>query len=140
MTGLAQPAAPPGFADVGMKGFVGLNGGFLRCEAGDEVRFGFLAEERHCNPMGQVHGGWLSTMADLQLLMQAAHALGLPPSSFVTASLTVQYPAAGRLGDWIESSARLVRRTRTLAFVNGTAMSEDRAVIVMNGVYQIRQD
>lgn len=131
---------PPGFLDTYMQGFVGLNGGFLRREQGGDVSFGFTAQDRHCNPFGLVHGGWLSTMADLQLLMQAAHGSGLPTSKLVTVSLSVNYLGAARAGDWVESRAAIVRQTRTLVFVEGSAFTPARPVISMNGIYQIRQD
>lgn len=69
-----------GFADVEMGGFVGLNGSFCRKDIGGHVLFGFTVEDRHCNPFGLCHGGWLATMADLQLLFEAAEEAGWPTS------------------------------------------------------------
>lgn len=137
---MTAATVPPGFMETGMKGFVGLNGGFLRHEDGDRLSFGFTAQDRHCNPFGLVHGGWLSTLADLQLLMQAAHGSGLPTAKLVTVSLAVNYVGAARKGDWVESRANIVRQTRTLVFVDGSAFTSERPVITMNGIYQIRQD
>ena len=133
-------AVPPDFLAADMQGFVGLNGGFLRREQGEQVSFGFVAQDRHCNPFGLVHGGWLSTLADLQMLMQAAHGSGLPTAKLVTVSLSVNYLGAARAGDWVESRAVIARQTRTLVFVEGRAFTPARPVIGMNGIYQIRQD
>jgi uncharacterized protein (TIGR00369 family) len=121
-----------------MGGFVGENGSFLRKEDEQGVRFGFKVSPRHCNPFGTCHGGWLATMADLQLIMQAAWEAGLATKDLVTVSLSLDYLGSAKVGDWIESQARVVRRTRSLVFAEGIARTPARSVLRMNGIFQIR--
>lgn len=131
---------PPGFVATEMQGFVGLNGGFLRRVNADEVCFGFVAVERHCNPFGRIHGGWLATLADLQMILQAARSAEMPVARLVTASLQINYLAAAKQGAWVESKARMLRRTRGLIFMEGTAASEGRDILQTSGIYQIREE
>jgi uncharacterized protein (TIGR00369 family) len=131
---------PDGFEDPGVGGFVGRMGPLFRKIEGSRSIAGFFVEERHCNPSGICHGGWLSTFADVQLVRQVLTELGMRGAKVRTVSLTVDFLSGARLGDWVEGSAELVRATRTMAFVQGVASVGDRPVIRMNGIFHLRRD
>jgi uncharacterized protein (TIGR00369 family) len=126
-----------GFEDPGVGGFVGHIGPIYRKQIGTRSIAGFRVEERHCNPSGICHGGWLSTFADVQLVRQIGLALNMGGSGLRTVSLTVDFLSSAKLGEWVEGSAELIRATRSLAFAQGTARVGDRIIIRMNGIFSL---
>ena len=44
---------------------------------GDALRLGLRVERRHCNPAGSCHGGMLTTLADMLLVLGASAQTGL---------------------------------------------------------------
>jgi len=91
------------------------------------LRFAFEARPRHANTSGQIHGGMLMTFADFALCLTATY--GLPDERGVTVSLSCEFTAPGRTGELIESTAEVVRRTRTLTFVRGQVTGGDRTLL-----------
>ena len=62
------PAAPAGFRALAMgEGFMGVNGPLWLRHEGALVQIGFRVEPRHCNPMGNCHGGMLASFSDMVL-------------------------------------------------------------------------
>ena len=110
----------------------------LRRIGGAASGAGFRVEARHCNPSGICHGGWLATFADVQLVRQAVADLGAD-IGMRTVSLTVDYLSGATLGEWVEGGARVVRATRTLAFVEGSAGVGDRPVLRMNAIFSLKR-
>ena len=79
------------------------------------LRFAFEAQPKHANTAGQIHGGMLLTFADFALCLAAIH--GLEGERCVTVSLSSEFTAPGQVGDFIESTAEVVRRARSFTFV-----------------------
>ncbi|MEE2613709.1 MAG: PaaI family thioesterase, partial [Acidobacteriota bacterium] len=69
----------------------------------------------------------LMTFADFALCLAATH--GLPGERCVTVSLSCEFAAPGEVGDFIESTAEVVRRTRSLTFVRGQVTAGDRILL-----------
>ena len=72
------------------------------------------------------------TFADFALCLAAIH--GLPDERCVTVSLTCEFTAPGEVGDFIESTAEVVRRARSLTFVRGQVMAGDRTLLNYSGI------
>ena len=104
---------------------------FKEDEAG-RLGFAFEAIPHHANTSGQIHGGMLMTFADFALCLAAIH--GLPGERCVTVSLNCEFTASGQVGDFIESTAEVVRRTRSLTFVRGQVTSGDRTLLNYSGI------
>ncbi|HUE90806.1 PaaI family thioesterase [Pseudomonas sp.] len=85
------------------------------CAAG--LIIGLRAEAKHCNARGLVHGGVLSSLADIALGYNTAFAED-PPTPMVTASLSIDYAGAAHLGDWIEVTTEVQKVGKRLAFAN----------------------
>ena len=101
-------------------------------DADGRVRFAFEAQPKHANTSGQIHGGMLMTFADFALCLAAIH--GLPGERCVTVSLSCEFTAPGQVGDFIESTAEVVRRARSLTFVRGTITAGDRTLLNYSGI------
>lgn len=81
------------------------------------LAIGLRTEEKHCNARGLVHGGVFSSLADIALGYNTAFA-GEQPTPLVTASLTIDYAGAAKLGDWLEIETDVQKVGRSLAFAN----------------------
>lgn len=146
MTVGETPAAAPETADVpagfkpfrSQRGFIGVNGPLFLRRDGDQFRLGFRVEPRHCNPMGNCHGGMLATFADMLLpigaitLVKELHHRFLP-----TVSLQLDFIAPARLGDWVEGEMQVLRTTRQMVFAQGLVRSGDVLALRCSGVFKI---
>ena len=126
---------PPGFARIEVAApFVSAFGPIYVRPEGERVAFGFRVEDRHLNPKGVCHGGALATFADLQLaaLMFSGR---LARVRAPTISLSLDYLAPVRLGDWVEGEVVLVRRTGRLAFAETLLTVEGSPVVRTKGLF-----
>jgi len=91
------------------------------------ITFAFLADARHRNTAGTVHGGMLMTFADFALCLTATW--DQSGEKCVTVSCNSEFVAPGRPGDVIEASGEVVRRTRSLTFVRGQVYADERILL-----------
>lgn len=89
------------------------------------------ATARHCNTHGIVHGGLMMTMIDLALVAAAKVEAA---DRFVTVSLNSEFVSAGHTGDLIEARGTLIRRGRSLSFVQGQVTVSDRILLTASAV------
>jgi uncharacterized protein (TIGR00369 family) len=83
----------------------------------DEFVLGFRVQRHMCNPAGGLHGGMMMTVADLVGTMGGGNLVGLR-KFLPTVSMTFDFVAPAKLGDWVEGRCELVRQTRSLLFTN----------------------
>ena len=103
-----------------------LGAELLSIEPG-RVRLRFDAREEFCNGMGNVQGGFLAAMLD-DAMGPALFTL-LDEGQFApTLEMKVSFLRPAQPGP-IVGEGRVVQRTRTVAFLDGTLMSEDGAII-----------
>ena len=125
---LTHDSHPPGFARLAVAGgFAADFGAIYARREGDRVWFGFRVEPRHLNFREVAHGGAIATFADMQLaaLMRCGR---LEPKQSPTISLSIDYLAPTRPGDWIEGEIVLVKRTGRLAFTEAVLTVEGAPV------------
>ncbi len=115
--------------------FPGVSGPIWeRVEDGNRL-FGFLADRRHVNIRGIVHGGMLVTLAD--------HGLGrtvlahVQPHGCATIQLNTHFMSSVSVGDFVELRPRIVRATRSVVFVHGVATVRGEPVSQSDGVWKI---
>ena len=98
-------------------------------------RFGFLAERRHLNANGMVHGGMIMTFAD--------QAVGLTARSIntgnrqATAQLDTHFLSGVAEGEFVEARCRVLRETKTLLFMAGEFSVGERPVATASGIWKI---
>ena len=103
--------------------------------AGDVSLCGFLADERHGNKRGVVHGGMIATAMDTALGNRSWEAAGQKPCA--TVQLGIQYAGAMKLGEFATIRSDVVRTTRSLVFVRATMTVGDRMIATADGVWKI---
>jgi uncharacterized protein (TIGR00369 family) len=115
-------SAPPGFAPVKLeRSFASVNGPICwRDDPAGGVSFGVYIDERHCNPLGKCHGGWIATFFDMVLPLTGRFTIPEFEHRFLlTVNLNIDYLAPVEKGDWLEGKARVLKQTKRLMFVDG---------------------
>jgi uncharacterized protein (TIGR00369 family) len=97
--------------------------------------YGFLAEERHTNPAGVVHGGMLTTLIDHALSTIAWE--GAERRACMTVALDTHFLAAVRPGQFVEARGRIVRQTQSLSFLQGALSVAGEEVLTASAVMRI---
>jgi acyl-coenzyme A thioesterase PaaI-like protein len=126
---------PEGWVRVPSKAFGTHVGPFYRPPDGEAGLCGFLADERHGNKRGVVHGGMLATAFDVALGNACWEAAGQRPSA--TVQLSVQYVGAVQLGEFALIRPEIIKTTRSLVFIRGVMTVGDRTVATAEGVWKI---
>jgi len=121
-----------------LPGFIGLVGPLWTKREGDRWAYGFVAEDRHVNPAGLVHGGMLTTLADHALSAIAWEASAR--TACVTIALDVHFVAAARPGDFVVARGEVVRKTASLVFTRGHLAVGDREIAAATAILKVRSD
>jgi uncharacterized protein (TIGR00369 family) len=134
---------PQGFRAVPMGGdFIGINGPiYLRHERlpeGPLVQLGFRVERRHCNPMGNCHGGMLASFSDMVLPLSIHRKSDEVGNKFLpTISLQLDYLAPAALGAWVQGEAQVLRVTRSMVFAQGLVTADGVPAVRISGIFKI---
>ena len=99
---------------------------------------GLRAEQKHCNARGLVHGGVFSSLADVALGYNAAFQDD-EPVPMVTASLTIDYAGAAKLGEWIEILTDVQKVGKTLAFASCYFSVNEKRIVRASGVFGVKR-
>lgn len=130
-------SVPPGFESAGFApGFLDRGGPYWRRRSGSSVILGLRIEEGHLNYQDVAHGGVLTTFADVAL-SYCVHISEAPPPALATASLTVNFLAAARLGRWLEAEARIDHIGKRMAHTSGRIRDGEQTIATMTGVFSM---
>lgn len=128
---------PAGFLPANFSpGFLALSGPYFIHRAEAETRLGLLVGAAHANYVGVAHGGVLATFADVALSF-AVHDSETPALTVVSNTLTVNFLAGAKSGDWLEATCRLDRKGKRMAYCSGEIRRSDEVLMTMTGVYTI---
>lgn len=136
---ISSPLIPAGFAPIVAGGpFMEHNGPLYLLQQGDVVKMGFRVEQRHINPMGNLHGGMMASFCDMLLPLSVHHKNPEVGHRFLpTISLQLDYLAPAVLGCWVEGEAQLLRATRSLVFAQGLVSADGQPCARASGVFKI---
>ena len=130
---------PAGFQAMALGDlFIGNNGPFYLKHEGPLVQIGFRVERRHCNPMGNCHGGMLASFSDMVLPLSIHRKTTEVGHKFLpTISLQLDYLAPAPLGCWVQGEAEVLRVTRSLVFVQGLVTADGEPAVRISGIFKI---
>ncbi len=134
MNKAANPLIPDGFVKHESDDpYEELNGLVYINDMGDgRVEVGLLADERHANEYGAVHGGVMMMMADAALCMNSRwHD---PKEGAITVSAHNDFVAGAQIGEFLETRSSVVRRTGSFSFMRCDVMVGDRVVMASSGI------
>lgn len=102
----SEPQIPPGFEVSSSRGpFTTHNGPVYRAATRGDMRSGLWVLDRHCNSMGFMHGGMVSSFADGALAWAVWDATR---KMSVTLKLSISYFGTIRPGTWLEAVPEVV--------------------------------
>ena len=128
---------PAGFTPLfRSSAFLDLLGPIYNQRSDTGLVIGLRAEEKHCNARGLVHGGVLSSLADVALGYNSAFAQE-PPTPIVTSSLTIDYAGTAKLGDWITIETDVQKVGKSLAFANCYFVVESVRIVRASAVFSV---
>lgn len=116
--------------------FLDLLGPIYNQRTDSGLVIGLRAEEKHCNARGLVHGGVLSSLADVALGYNSAFAQE-PPTPIVTSSLSIDYAGTAKLGDWISIETDVQKVGKSLAFANCYFVVESARIARASAVFSV---
>jgi len=128
---------PRGFLPIGPTSpFNELAGPFYVKRDDTTFTIGMLVEPKHQNSRGIVHGGMICTLIDFAMGYAARYVTD-PPRSLVTTSLSVDFAANARPGDWIEARTDVMRPGTRVAFVSCFVYLGDLRIARGSGTFQV---
>ncbi len=98
--------------------------------------FGVSVLDHHCNRRSFAHGGLLVTLADIALGKTGEWSRN-PPANLVTASLSIEFIASARRGDWLEAACDFHHIGRRMAFANCYLTVGTRRIARASGVFNL---
>ena len=94
-----------------------------------------IADERHVNMRGIVHGGLLMTLADLAIGQAVWDATD--HATVVTVGMQSQFLKPAHVGDRIEVTPQIMRRTKSLVFARGDFMVGGEVVYTATSLWKV---
>lgn len=103
---------------------------------GNTVQIGVWLREAHCNSRGLLHGGVIAALADNAMGLSCVAAEATAKSA-LTVSLSVDYLAIAKIGQWLLIEPRVVKTGRTLGFVDAMITADGECVARANATFRI---
>ncbi len=118
------------------KGFMKHLGG-LELKQISDTQYEFIVEvkEIHLNTGKIAHGGFLSTIADTGMGTAAHRVAG--DKRCVTINLDMKFISAGLLGDKLKGNVNILKKTKTLVFINCEISNDKDIVVSASGTWKI---
>ena len=117
-------------------GFMKYLGG-LELKKINETEYEFLVEvkEMHLNTGQIAHGGFLSTIADTGMGTAAHRVAG--DRRCVTINLNINFITAAKLNEKLEGKVKILKKTKTLIFINCEINNQSDVVVSALGTWKI---
>ncbi len=125
------------FQQISRVGFMKHNGGMeFRKISVSDYQFRAMVQEIHLNPGGITHGGFIMSLMDSGMGTAAHRALG-PQARAATISFDVKFISASTVGDLLLGSATVLKKTRSLVFMQGEIRSGERLIATAEGIWKV---
>jgi len=118
------------------KGFMKHLGG-LELKQISDTQYEFIVDikEIHLNTGKIAHGGFLSTIADTGMGTAAHRVVG--NRRCVTINLDMKFISVGQLGDKLKGDVKILKKTKTLVFINCEISNDKEIVVSASGTWKI---
>lgn len=127
---------PEGFEPMPMQtGLFDVIGPIYQRRVDGVWRYGMLMDERHTNVRGVIHGGVLFSFLDQfmgKLVWDA-----LEDKLAATISLSTDFLAAAKPGDWIEGEGEVTRQTGSLVFMRARVFTGETTLVTASGIWKV---
>ena len=126
---------PAGWRALALPGLMSTIGPLLSRRVDGSWRYGLATNSAHANPIGRIHGGVLTSLADHAMTLVAWEAAGRRP--VVTVHLGADFLDAAEPGDFLEADVELRRMTGSLLFLETTISTLNRPIAAASAVMKI---
>tara|TARA_B110000444_G_scaffold196389_1_gene187031 strand:- start:244 stop:633 length:390 start_codon:yes stop_codon:yes gene_type:complete len=118
------------------QGFMKYLGGLDLKRINDaEYEFSLEVKEMHLNTGKIAHGGFLSTIADTGMGTAAHQVAG--DRRCVTINLDLKFITAAQLGEKLNGKVKILKKTRTLVFINCEISNAKDIIVSASGTWKI---
>ena len=118
------------------QGFMKYLGGLNLKRINDtEYEFSLEVKEIHLNTGKIAHGGFLSTIADTGMGTAAHQVAG--NRRCVTINLDLKFITAAQLGERLNGKVKILKKTRTLVFINCEISNAKDIIVSASGTWKI---
>lgn len=125
------------FRDITSCGFMKHNGGLeFRKISDSDYEFKTTIQEYHLNSGGITHGGFIMSLLDTGL-GTAAHRVLAPNTRAATITFDVKFISGSTAGDTLVGSAKVLKQTRSLVFVQGDIKCGETLIATAEGIWKI---
>jgi uncharacterized protein (TIGR00369 family) len=125
------------FEQISVVGFMKHNGGLqFRKITTSDYQFKALVQEIHLNPGGITHGGFIMSLMDSGMGTAAHRVLG-PQVRAATISFDVKFIAPSTTGDLLMGTAKVLKKTRSLVFMQGEVRCGESLIATAEGIWKV---
>ncbi len=125
------------FGDITYSSYMKHNGGLLfRQLSNTDYEFKATVKEFHLNSAGITHGGFVVSLLDSGMGTAAHRILG-PNVKAATISLDVKFISASRVGDILIGSAKVLKKTKSLVFMQGEIRCGKQLISTAEGIWKV---
>lgn len=125
------------FQQIGLVGFVNHNGGLeFRKISATEYQFRTTIQDIHLNPGGITHGGFIMSLMDSGM-GTAVHQVLDENAKAATISFDAKFISASKTGDVLLGTAKVLRKTRSLVFMQGEVRSGRHLIATAEGIWKV---
>jgi uncharacterized protein (TIGR00369 family) len=107
------------------------------------VEIGLVLGPAHCNSRGLVHGGVIAALADNAMGLSFVAARGQTDGEkagaggAVTVSLSLDYAASARLGQWMQITPRVIKAGRSMGFVDALVTGDGETIARASATFRV---
>jgi uncharacterized protein (TIGR00369 family) len=125
------------FTQISLVGFMKHNGGLeFRKSSESEYQFRAKIQDIHLNPGGITHGGFIMSLMDSGM-GTAAHRVLSTNARAATISFDVKFISASKTGDLLLGTAKVLRKTRSLVFMQGEIRCGQHLIATAEGIWKV---
>lgn len=125
------------FEQISAIGFMKHNGGLeFRKIAESAYQFKAPVQDVHLNPGGITHGGFIMSLLDSGMGTAAYRHLGRE-TRIATIAFDVKFISASTTGDLLMGTAKVLRKTRSLVFMQGEIRCGDKLIATAEGIWKV---
>lgn len=125
------------FQQISLVGFMKHNGGLeFRTISETDYQFRARIQDIHLNPGGVTHGGFIMSLMDSGIGTAAHRVLGKNARA-ATISLDVKFISASKAGDLLLGTAKVLRKTRSLVFMQGEIRRGEDLIATAEGIWKV---
>lgn len=116
--------------------FLELLGPIYQLRNENSLVIGLEIELKHCNARHTLHGGVISTLADIALGYNTAFRQD-PPIPLATAQLNIEFMGKAEIGEWLEVHTAIQKIGRRLAFADCVFITNNKKIAKASAIFSV---